>query len=320
MIATIPKGLCGIDGAPSQSLLRGATVEASKKLVGTPLNFAGGLSLDQETLKSKPSILVPALRDFGPKLQELVDSLHQIQKASQAFRVVVATDMPIFRSLRPYGWAITHIQSELQWDASNGSWNKYVNDGFVSVIRDFGVRLVFDLSSDEALYSSWKKLLAMVGLPENLAPSGLTKSADKEHYSWRGWLQAVPTGASDHVVKLEKAVLWNLEIHKFAGSSMLFASENSSSGRELATAATQRGWNTVLFGMEGRRPTNIEISNALLYLFDGLSFAGAGLVAGLGSDLDTPSVLHATLFAKSATDLEFERAELKALAFWSSHR
>ncbi|MFK0085281.1 hypothetical protein [Glutamicibacter sp. NPDC090743] len=318
MIATIPEGVCGIDGEPSQSILAGIDFESITKLVGSPLNFAGGLSLDSDTLKSKPAVLVPALRDFGQNLQATVDQLHQIQKVSQAFRVVISTDMPIFKSLRPYNWAVTHLQSEIQWDSENGSWKKYVENELSGVVRDFGVRLVFDFSSRITLRDSWNKLLAIVGLSESPDLSDLFVGTTTEHYSWRGWLGEVSPGYSQHVIELDENVRWTVALNKVAGSSMLFVSDDSPAARKLANFAGQREWNIALLTDESKKPSLAHRDTALLHVFDGLSLAGAGLVGGMNFVQEKRMSLDATLFANEISELDFDRAERKALAFWSS--
>ncbi|WP_162989262.1 hypothetical protein [Glutamicibacter nicotianae] len=320
MIATLPRGVRGIDEAPAQSLLTNVALAAPNKSLDKPLNFAGGLSLAPDVLKSKPAVLLPLFRDFGSTMQATVDHLHQIQKASQTFRIVVSTDMPIFKSLRPYGWAVSHVQSEMQWNPDNGSWRNYVEDELLGVARDFGVRLVFDFSSIEALHNSWKKLLAMAGLPESLAPSNLFLGTGLEHSSWRGWLPTVSSGASAHVVQVNDVYRWNVELYKFADSSMLFVSELTSKSRELARIARQRGWNTALLSVVPEKPPAVEINAALLHLFDGLSLAGAGIAnGGMGKQSKTTN-LPATLFVQDISESDFDRSERKALAFWSSQR
>ncbi|WP_146238889.1 hypothetical protein [Arthrobacter livingstonensis] len=320
MIAHLPNGRVGTRHESSRGILPrnfGLPRLTDAKSPGA-MNFDGGLGLSVGRRGSLPVVLFPAFREYGTALQPAADAIYQLQQASLEFRVVAATDMAVFKSLRPFGWAIAHIREEDSWVTPRQSWTQYVHAELAEVKTDFGVSLIVDLSEQGVSEASWLELVSVsriaTSIPNPTSISGLSSY----HHSWRGWLGSIADGKSSHTVNTA-AGEWHFDIEKSPNSSMVFIGSSTIEDQELAKAATNRGWNVATFSPPSGTLQPRGIRQAVTALLDGLSLDGGGMV--VSRTYPKPEALascSATVFSCSPSIGDLETAERRALAFWSS--
>lgn len=326
MIATLPLGQNGAEGGASQTVL--SSVAKSYPAVHSPfvkasLNIDGGVGLSADRRDSLPVVLLPLLAECWDAAGGIVEAVYGLQQASLEFRIVVITDSPSFKQLRPFGWAISHMQPEASWSGS--SWFIYAQDEFERVIAAFGCSYVIETSELGISARSWQNLLSIAGmgleLPNTSLRSSLDRSTSALHSSWRGWLRNVPGGSSTHLVRVDDCE-WAVEISKISKSSMVLLQLGPAArgGSTCMPHDIGAGWNVV----QMRRMTkNLEDKSehlpGVLAIFDALSLDNCGILQHDDPPRsDFEAALPSVVQANEVTESEMEAAYRRALSIWSS--
>ncbi|MET4059756.1 hypothetical protein ABIB35_001288 [Arthrobacter sp. UYP6] len=325
MIATLPLGQNGAEGGASQTVL--SSVVRSYPDVCTPfvkasLNIDGGVGLSVVRRNSLPVILLPLFSESWDAAGGIAEAVYGLQQASLEFRIVVVTDMPSFKQLRPFGWAISHVQPEATWSGS--SWFVYAQAELERIIAAFGCSYVIETSELGISRRSWQNLLSIacmgLDLPNTSERGKSEQAAHTLHSSWRGWLRNVPDGPSTHIVRVDERE-WAVEISKNSKSSMVFLQlePSPSGGSTNIPDDIGAGWNVVkmcsLTEDLGGRSVHLP---GVLAIFDALSRDGCGILehdecrSGFAAGL--PSVVQTT----EVTESEVKAAYRRALSSWSS--
>lgn len=297
--------------------------EVRRPFVTSDLAIDGGLGLSVARRKTLPVILLPLFNECGEAMQVIVDNVYKLQQACLEFRVVVATDMTDFKLLRPYGWAISHVQSEDMLTRSH--WLDYAQNELKSIAESFGCSYVLETSECGISERSWAELLkvARVGLdlPNNSVKNPTDSSGVSIHGSWRGWANAVPKGYSEHSVHIENAE-WFVTVNRNPESSMLLVRIGpESNGLHADLPREVRvGWNFCTVTRVVGDPELPGVSTAgVSALFDALSLADIGIVQledRLRPYIDSlPSSILRTHIVSEA---DVRSAERRALATWAS--
>jgi len=324
MIATLAKGLTGSESLASRSVMSPpieGSIAAWHRSTVPNLNIDGGVGLPASERKDLPVVLLPLLKECGTGAQNIAEAVYSLQQASLEFRIVVVTDADYFKQLRSYGWAISHIEGEATY--TGGSWRDYARLEMNRIIEAFSCVMVISVSEQGISGLSWKQLVQLTKLPIELANTSghsPTGSLVSSHSSWRGWLNRVPSGTSQHTVQDEDAK-WSMEITRQPLSSMVYVQLRIGEDEvSLPDGIAPSGWNVVRINSPYRSTVGSgECLRGVLAVFDGLSLANTGIVdcahhAGLGLD-SLPSTVIRTNGICAADE---EQAYMRALARWSS--
>lgn len=318
MIACLPKGRLGTSLGSSKSILASAVISPRTLAVATTtMNFDGGLGLSTGRRESLPVVLFPIFREFGLAMQPAVDSVYRLQQASLEFRVVAVTDMGVFKSIRPFGWGISHIRDEYNWSNPKTNWTEYVHTELDQVSSDFGCSTIVDMSEDGVSDESWLQLVKMSGMGPSLGNPTHMAGPVMYHYSWRGWLGSLSAGKTSHVVETSEGE-WSMDVVKSPNSSMVFVGTPTHEDRELADIARLRGWNSVILTASHWTGNDKDQRRAIDSLLDGLSLDGAGVVSRRTIFDSDVMGYSATTFICRPSSRDLVTAERKALAYWSS--
>lgn len=319
MIAELHNGLVGTKQGASNSISHDFTTSISTAGVTSskPMNFDGGLGLSTKRRESLPVVLFPAFREFGQSLRPAADAVYRLQQASLEFRVVAVTDMSVFKNLRPFGWAISHLHDEVSWTSNKQSWIHYVSSEMDKVSSDFGSVMTVQMSESGISDSSWIEILSLAKMTSHIRNPTSIATMKRTHYSWRGWLASISGGSTKHIVDTAECE-WSVHIHKSPNSSMVYLHTPTPDQQSLARSARERGWNCVQLSITRGTASRQGTGQAIDAILDGLSLGGAGIVT-TQINLDSFSRYdHACIFTREASENDFDLAERKALAFWSS--
>ncbi|WAP52887.1 hypothetical protein OL239_07020 [Arthrobacter sp. ATA002] len=326
MIATLPLGQNGSEGGASQTVL--SRVVRSYPDVRTPfvkasLNIDGGVGLSVARRNSLPVVLLPLFSECQDAAGAIVEAVYGLQQASLEFRIVVVTDSASFKQLRPFGWAISHMQPEATWSGS--SWFIYAQDELERVIAAFGCSYVIETSELGISTRSWQNLLSIAGmgldLPNTSLHASFDRSATSLHSSWRGWLYDVPGGSSTHMVRVDDRE-WAVEISKNLKSSMVFLQLGpaATSGPTNMPHDIRAGWNVVhMRPLTQDSEDRSEHLPGVLAIFDALSLDNCGILQHddpRRSDFE--AALPSAVQTNEVTESEMEAAYRRALSIWSS--
>lgn len=316
MISAILNGKVGSSTNASASAIRAAVSSShfSKPSFGK-MNFDGGVGLSTNRRSQLPVVIVPILREFGTGIQLAVNAIHQLQQATLGFRVVAVTDLGTFRSIRPYGWAITHVISENQWSSEEKSWLVYVLEELHAVKRDFGSSLLLEIDETGVGSRSWNALLNLANDASWPRPVVPRVVGNQQHYSWRGWMEHFRSGTSSHQV-IFSDISWNLTIESVSESSIILIDVNSKAEQAAVDRARSRGWTVVSLKSSGVDYELSDLRLALLSLIDAYSFGNVGLVSGVETTLleEFPQLV----IAQRGAPVHIELAEVYALSSWSA--
>ncbi|MGP4995895.1 hypothetical protein [Glutamicibacter ardleyensis] len=283
----------------------------------TLINIDGGLGLSSTRRSTLPVIVLPLLEEFGDVLQTVADSVYKLQQATLGFRVVAITDLPNFKSIRPYGWAISHLMSDSSWENSGQSWMNYVHSEIDKSAKNFGGTFFLNVSNQGISSDSWKKMCLASGMSTPISRPTNPVSVH-EPYSWRGWMKDLPSGKTTRVVSLNDAI-WQFEVEKFNDSSMVLLTGIKPEYSDITAIAISRKWNVVrLSGNdEALKQQNLEL--AINAIFDGLSLEFSGVNSLLPNHALTESGCQVNRkFINSPSIQSLISAENLALATWSS--
>lgn len=285
MIATMAMGVKGSRSKASDAVIS-VLIEKFKEMPSAVrsanLNIDGGVGLSVMRRKALPVVLLPLFEECGEAMQPIVDAVYSLQQTSLEFRVVVVTDMTSFKELRPYGWAISHVQAESS--RMHASWLDYAHAELDRIVDAFGCSYVIETSERGISRRSWRVLLSIAQLGYDLPNTSehvpLDESSVFLHGSWRGWIRQVPVGRSMHRVQVNGAE-WCLEISHQPKSSMvslqLGADRQGIQGRLPEGLSAQ--WNSVMLfpAVQGMRRVD-ECLEGVMAIFDGLSLADSGIL------------------------------------------
>lgn len=324
MITSMASGATGSGSRASRNVLAG--IAPRYKTLRTPyvvpdLNIDGGVGLSVAARKAVPVVLLPLFSDSLHAIPGIVDAVYRLQQTSLEFRVVVLTDQSSFKQLRSYGWAITHVQSEVGW--KRGSWSAYAAAELIQIYEAFGCSYLIGVSEYGIDASSWQTLLtiAKIGtdLP-NVSQRNPTNDASLAcHSSWRGWLDTIPSGESKHRVEVGDAA-WSVEILRRADSSVVIVQLGTENRIDVHDPELTVGFNLVRMRCLG---DTVESTSSwldgILALFDGLSLADVGILElekHLSSKFESlpPSIVKTTRI----DPFDIANAERRALSTWSS--
>lgn len=285
------------------------------------LNIDGGVGLSRARRASLPVVMFPAMREYGQILQDSADELFKLQQSSLGFRVVALTDMRNFKSLRPYGWALSHVPAEASWDVDDLRWEAYFKSETIRTVQNFGVTHWAHLGLEGILDGAWRQLLdiAKLEVTRPALSEGGTESRATRHYSWRGWLSTVPEGSTEHEVLLESEA-WKVEVNRRISSSMVLVhvGESTPEYREMKRAALASEWTVVhLSCTEEVRNVKLE-ELGVRAIFDAYSFAWAGILSSDREDQRYLGLTPRALLTKPKTiGAAVAEAERRALAYWT---
>lgn len=318
MIASLMNGRVGDSSNSSR-----ATLDTySPKFVQTNqptalMNIDGGLGLSSTRRSTLPVLILPLLEEFGDVLQSVADSVYKLQQATLGFRVVAVTDLPNFKSIRPYGWAISHLINDSSWENNGQSWMDYVHSEIDKSAKNFGGTFFLKVSNQGISSDSWKKMCLASGLSTIVSQPTNPLSAHQP-YSWRGWMRDLYSGNSTRVVSLNDAI-WQFEVEKCNDSSMVLLTGPEPEYSNIAAIALSRRWNVVrLSGNdEALKQQNLEL--AINAIFDGFSLESSGINSLLPNQASTESGRHVNRkFINSPSIHSLISAENLALATWST--
>jgi hypothetical protein len=322
MIATMPAGATGSGLAASRTVISKVVDRfpvVLKPTVGG-LNIDGGVGLSVVRRASLPVILLPLFAECGDAIQGIVDAVFTLQQASLDFRIVVATDMSSFKQLRPYGWAISHVQAEEGW--SENYWLEYAECELDRITEAFGCSYVIETSENGISSKSWENLLSISGFGEALPNSSRRTDVPGRflHGSWRGWLGNIPDGNSGHrIISGDRE--WNLDISKNPKSSMVLLRIESDLPGFSATLPSEVGshWNVVsLRTADHEVPQAAELVLAVSAVFDALSLNNCGILEGqFVSETVLDPMFPSITWTREISQTDVERAYRRALSSWS---
>lgn len=313
MLAGLHNGLVGDSSRASRGILESFDPESILATKSAPLvNIDGGLALSKVRRATLPVVVLPLFQEFGDSLQTVVDSIYRLQQTSLAFRVVTVTDIPDFKSIRPFGWTITHIIEEASWNIDDMPWRKYVHNELNNIIKNFGGNFFLKITKHGVSNEDWQRLCEISGFsPSKIIFPDVTLNSKQS--SWRGWLPLVPQGKSTHEVIIGSAQ-WKAEIEKYANSSLVLITDLDPAVSRLIDIVRSRGWNVVRlsFNTEAERMLNSKL--AYDAIFDALSFSKGGL-----NMFDKP-ILDEILKNSTSSDLVsfIKSMEFRALAEWAA--
>lgn len=324
MIATMMSGATGSCSRAAESVssqIVKVHSEVRRPFVTSDLTIDGGLGLSVARRKTLPVILLPLFSECGEALQGIVDSVYRLQQACLEFRVVVATDMTDFKLLRPYGWAISHVQSEMMLRRSQ--WLDYAQKELKSLVESFGCSYVIETSECGISGRSWIELLKIgrvgLDLPNHSAKNPMSGSDISVHGSWRGWANGIPKGYSNHSVHIEDAE-WHVTVNRNPASSMVLVRIGAESIGGDVPEVVRDGWSfcTINRVSGGAGLPAISVPGISAF-FDALSLGDVGILQlddGLRPYIDSlPASILRTCTVSSA---DVRSAERRALATWAS--
>lgn len=327
MIATLPGGRSGTGLRASQAVMSRAVTRLrvpGGPAVSPPLNIDGGVGLSADRRRGLPVVLLPLLAECSDAAGRIINAVYSLQQASLEFRVVVITDMASFKELRPFGWAIAHLQPEAAW-RGEGFWLGYAEAECESVSAAFGCSLVVETSEAGISEKSWRNLLAVsrmgFDLPNTSERGAPDPGGAQVHGSWRGWMNGVPAGSSTHGVVCDGNE-WILNIRKNPKSSMVLLRLGQPAGEASSALPQDVGseWNVVEMHMPpGVRPRISEGLGGVLAVFDALSLDNCGIVESPEHlPVDFRSALPYVIATHAVSESNVQAAYRRALSVWSS--
>lgn len=326
MIATLPQGLKGAEHRASQSVLADVILsfqDVRRPFVKADLNIDGGLGLSLTRRSSLPVVLLPLFSECIDAAGGIIDAVYGLQQASLEFRIVVVTDMPSFRELRPLGWAISHVQPELTWD--DDFWFDYAQAELERIIEAFGCSYVIETSELGISAGSWSSLLSIASmgldLPNISERSWPRDSVQVLHSSWRGWLNKVDDGISQHLVSVDGGG-WTVDIVKNPESSMVTVQLGAGRTRTLTNAPNDLrvGWNIVqMRPLPDADSLPSDPLPGVMAIFDALSLGNCGILEIDGKTLFSfEERLPYVVQTNEVTESDVKAAYRRALSIWSS--
>lgn len=318
MIANIMDGNVGDSSNYSKATLDTYSPKFDQPNKHTALmNIDGGLGLSSTRRTALPVIVLPLLEEFGDVLQTVADSVYKLQQATLGFRVVAVTDLPNFKSIRPYGWAISHLINDSSWENSGQSWANYVHSEIDKSAKNFGGTFFLDVSNQGINSDSWEKMCLASGLTKIVSrPSNPVSTHNL--YSWRGWIRDLPSGKSTRNVSFNDAI-WQFEVEKRNDSSMLLLTGPNPEYSDIAAIALSRKWNVAQLSGNDEALKQQNLERAINAIFDGLSLEFSGINALLPNHASTESGRRVNRkFVNSPSIQSLVSAENLALATWST--
>jgi hypothetical protein len=140
-----------------------------------------------------PIYVVPVFDLIPSAVARVLRELHGAQSAYDAFRVVLFTSGNHFAQVRPFGWPIEHVVSEVDWLAcgkTSRQWPEYVFDSLDWAVRAYGAQDVLVPDRSGSLRSEFVRVgvqtVGLVAEPEGVRPEEETLP------SWRALHGARP--------------------------------------------------------------------------------------------------------------------------------
>lgn len=249
-----------------------------------------------------PIVILPLVSTNNQVVEAICQAVYTMVEATKSFQIVILTDMPVFKDVRPFHWPIEHICTSGNAAGASGS-----SEALILAIRRtialYGASFVLECDELGVVAESWRSLLESLGIEsEGLLHLAKVKrphvGPSVKLRSWAGWrsrvngeVQSLTVGTRvDHAMKLSL----NLADNSSFGALVISAGDVQG----VREGLLERNWNAAFCDSPPRKsePERMRDYEAAL---DGLALAGLGFVCVVGNKDDGTFCLDFHLWTQS---------------------
>lgn len=228
-----------------------------------------------------PIVLLPLVSMDHQTVEAACQTVYTMVEATKAFQIVVLTDMPLFKDVRPFRWPIEHICSSGNESGTSGS-----SEALILAIRRsialYGVSFVLECDEIGVVAESWRSLLDSVGFEsDDLLHLAELKRPDigpsVKLRSWSGWRNRV-NGEVESVsvgTRSDQSMEFSLKLAPNSSFGALVISNRDS--QAIRESLIERNWNAAVCESPPRKSSD-ELMRDYESVLDGIALAGLGFL------------------------------------------